>query len=89
MTGCKHEHEARRKLDGGHRRYCGVGYTVPEFQLALTLATAAYIVQMHSDDIDRMLELHVGNVRNICHQMDSKRGETDLDKLLDLKGFEL
>jgi hypothetical protein len=36
-----------------------------------------------------MLDLHVSNVRNCCHRMDAKRGETDLSKLLDLKGFEL
>jgi hypothetical protein len=40
---------------------CGVGYSMPEFQL--TLAAAAYIVQMHSDDIERTLELHISNVR--------------------------
>jgi hypothetical protein len=68
---------------------CGVCYTMPEFQLALTLALAAYIVEMHSDDIERMLELHVSNVRACAHQMDSKGGETDLSKLLDLNGFEL
>ena len=54
---------------------CGVGYQMPEFNLALSLATAAYIIEMHSDDIERALELHISNVRNICHHMDAHRGE--------------
>lgn len=38
---------------------CGVGYSMPEFNLALSLAVAAYTVTMHGDDIERALELHI------------------------------
>jgi hypothetical protein len=54
---------------------CGVGHKMPEFNLALSLAIAAYIVHLHGDDIERALELHISNVRNICHHMDAHRGE--------------
>jgi hypothetical protein len=28
-----------------------------------------------ADDIERALELHISNVRNICHHIDAHRGE--------------
>jgi hypothetical protein len=54
---------------------CGVGYQMAEFNLALALTIGAYIVHMHGDDIERALELHINNVRNICHHIDAHRGE--------------
>jgi hypothetical protein len=54
---------------------CSVGYTRPEFNLALALTIAAYIVEMHGDDIERALELHISTCATSATTWDAHRGE--------------